>query len=123
MIREPFAALQRVTKIAAAAGADKKDIALAKTWPLFWVTSIIEIHKLTPLAEIGRKVSSSRDKQDSTQRMERDIRIMWRAIELLKEGAPTRGLASRIRSDLKLEISVRHINRILDTGMAILFKS
>lgn len=123
MIRRQFVALQRVTKIAAAAGADEKDIAAAKTWPLIWAANLIKIQELTPLAEIGRKVSNSRAKEDSSQRTERDIQILWRAVELLSSGAPARGLASRIRSDMKLDLSVRQINRILDKGMPILLKS
>ena len=122
MIRRPFAALQRVTKIAAAAGADAKDIAAARSWPMIWAVSVIRIRELTPLAELGWKVSNSRAKEDASKRDERDFQILWRAIELLRSRAPPRGLASKIRSDLKLDLSVKQINRILDKGMPILLK-
>lgn len=122
-IRRQFDALQRVTNIAAAAGADTEDIALAKSWPLHWAAAVIKANEPTPLAEIGRKVSNSREKEDSSDRIERDIQILWQAIQMLSNGAPTRGLAARIRSELKLDISERQINRILDNGMPILLKT
>lgn len=117
LIEGPFVALQRIVQIAEKAGANREDIVRARTWPLHWAAAVIRAQQLEPLAEIGWKVANSRVKEDTSARNERDVRILHTAVQLLLDGASARGLASKIKSHLKLEISVRHINRILNDGM------
>ena len=120
-LAESFGALRRVLKIAKSAGAHPDDIKAASTWPLIWKLEEIRRHELESDAEIGRKVSSGRHREDHSDRDRRDIEILWCARELLLAGAKSRGLAGKIRKTLRIELSDRQINRILNFGMPIFF--
>ena len=119
-VEKHFVALLRVANVAKRAGAQPKDIAAAKVWPLLWALEVMRRHELEPFAEIGRKVSGGRANEDRSKQDQRNVEIIWCARGLLLEGAKSRGLATKIRNELKVDLSVRQINRILDQGMPIL---
>ena len=111
-------ALRRIAAIAARAGASPDDIYTARAWPLFWLFEISRRHELESLADIGRKVSNSRA-ADRSALLERDFEVAACACKLLGAGAKHRGLARKIKSELKCSESVRHINRILNRWMPL----
>ena len=111
-------ALRRIAAIAVRAGANPDDIYAARTWPLFWLLEISRRHELEPLAEIGRKVSNSRA-ADRSAVLERHFEVAACACRLLGAGAKPRGLATKIKRELKCSESVRHINRILNRWMPL----
>lgn len=119
-VEKNFVALLRVASVAKRAGARPKDIAAAKVWPLLWALEVARRHELEPFAEIGRKVSYSRANEDRSKQDQRNIEIIWCARGFLLEGAKSRGLATKIRNELKVDLSVRQINRILAQGMPVL---
>lgn len=118
-VEKHFVALLRVASVAARAGANAKDIAAAKVWPLLWALEVTRRHELEPLAEIGRKVSKGAP-VDSSELLDRDFEVAACACRLLLAGAKQRGLATKIKRELKCSESVRHINRILNRWMPII---
>ena len=113
---QPWSAKNLIASIAARAGASPDDIYTARAWPLFWLFEISRRHEIEPLAEIGRKVSNSRA-ADRPELLERDFEVAACACRLLGAGAKSRGLATKIKRELKCSESVRHINRILNRWM------
>ena len=111
------AALFRVLDAAKRAGAKTDDIGRAKLWPLLWATEVTRRHELEPLADIGRKVSSGRANEDPSRRNQEYADILSCACRLLLDGARPRGLATKIRNELKISLSTRQINRILNQWM------
>ena len=110
--------LLRVVHIAKRAGASAEDIGRARMWPLLWGLEVARRHELEPLAEVGRKVSGGRP-VDAQALLCRDFEVAACACRLLLDGAKLRGLAAKIRKETKVDLTPRHINRILARWMPL----
>jgi hypothetical protein len=78
------------------------------------------IEHLEALVQTRRKQRASRTDLDRSRLNRRNAEIVWCARNLLLAGAPPRGIAEKIRRELRSELSAKQIGRILEEWVEVL---